>query len=246
MFTTLFKSLLLGFFISAPLGPVAIYMLQKSIQKGHMGGYISSLGTTLIDTIYCSVCILALGFAQNLIDSNRELFLIAGGTLVAIVGLNMLLNDPFRKKDKVFKVEKKMEQKKQDIGYDEHIAQSYEEFNSEKPVISVADPVKASLLSLSNPGAIFVSFGLMSLLGIEANVSSTWSAAPIVLCCSAGSTCYWFFFTWLMSYLGSKLKLNILVWVNRVCGAFVGIFGIVLLFQGIYDVAILGKTLFNF
>ena len=246
MIDTYIKAFLVGICTSAPIGPVAIYILQKSISKGHLGGFLSSIGVSIIDTLYASICLFALGYAQDFLEYNKELLLIVGGLVVIIVGLNMLFNDPFRKKDKVFKVEEKVEKKQKERGVEKREAEAYKEFNSDQPIVSIIDIIKSGLLALSNPGAILVTFALMSLFGIEAiETGEGWTVAPIILFCSGGIVVYWFLFTWLMSYLGGKIKLNVLVWINRVCGAIVCIFGIALLGQGLYNVLVLGKDFIN-
>ncbi len=52
MLIDILKSYLIGICAAAPLGPIAILVLQKTLHYGHRGGFTSALGSTLVDTTY--------------------------------------------------------------------------------------------------------------------------------------------------------------------------------------------------
>ena len=60
--------------------------------------------------------------------------------------------------------------------------------------------------------------------------------APILLALSAGSACYWFFFSWVFSKMRKNFKLSTILWINRITGIIVTIIGIALLTDGIMEV----------
>ena len=97
MLLDILKGLLIGICASAPLGPIAIFVLQKSLSEGHKSGFITGLGATLVDTIFGIIAIFALAIAQQFIDNNSILILIGGGVIVGIMGFTMVFKDPFRK-----------------------------------------------------------------------------------------------------------------------------------------------------
>ena len=94
------KGFLVGICASAPIGPIAILVVQKSLSKGHKAGFVSGLGASVVDTFYAFIAIFALAFAQRLIEQHQNLILIAGGLVLSIVGISMAFSNPFRKMKK--------------------------------------------------------------------------------------------------------------------------------------------------
>ena len=203
MLLDILKGLLIGICASAPLGPIAIFVLQKSLSEGHKSGFITGLGATLVDTIFGIIAIFALAIAQQFIDNNSILILIGGGVIVGIMGFTMCFKDPFRKM-------------KEEKGH------SY----------SIRDFLQATVMGISNPGAIFVIFALFTFFNINVE-DRGFSIAPLILSLSAGSAIYWFFFSWLFSHMRKSFKLGTLLWINRISGIIVMIIGIVMLAEGL-------------
>lgn len=83
----LLRGALAGFAISAPVGPVNVLCVSRTIRKGWLGGAASGLGAAAADTIYGSIA----GFSITFIIAwlVRELFWIRliGGVLLISIGL---------------------------------------------------------------------------------------------------------------------------------------------------------------
>ena len=214
MIVDMLKGFLVGMCASAPVGPIAILVVQKSLSKGHKAGFVSGLGASVVDTIYAFIAIFALAFAQKLIDAHQNLIFLAGGIVLAIVGLTMALSDPFRKM-------------KADGA----------------PSVSPKDFGQALAMGLSNPMAIFVMFTLFAFFGLADEAPHNWRVTPIILSVSAGSVIYWFSISWLLSRFRKSFKMNTILWISRVTGAIVVIIGIALLGQGLFNVIFKGMPI---
>ncbi|MBO6081646.1 MAG: LysE family transporter [Bacteroidales bacterium] len=197
------KGFLTGICASVPLGPIAIFVIQKSLSDGHRSGFLTGLGATTVDTIWATVAVFALALAERFIDSHRVFIYLAGGAVVLAVGASMLFRDPFRKVSP-----------------------------QTNPSYSVGDYLKAVATGFSNPGAIFVMFALLAFFGIELEPHD-FRVAPVLLAVSAGSVTYWFFFSLLFSRLRKKVNLGALLWLNRIMGAMVMIIGFILMAEGL-------------
>jgi threonine/homoserine/homoserine lactone efflux protein len=85
-FELLLRGALAGLAISAPVGPVNVLCVSRTITKGRIAGIVSGLGAATADTIYGSVA----GFSITFIISwlTRELFWIrlVGGVLLIGIG----------------------------------------------------------------------------------------------------------------------------------------------------------------
>ncbi|MGN1211668.1 MAG: LysE family translocator [Candidatus Cryptobacteroides sp.] len=215
MLTDIIKGFLIGICASAPIGPIAILVIQKSLSKGHKAGFITGMGACLVDTLFSVIAIFALAFAQAFINEHKALILIIGGIVVAILGWSMSTSDPFRKMKA-----------------------------DSSSSISVKDFMQAVLMGLSNPGAIFVIFALFAFFGIGAESPEDWSVAPVILSVSAGATTYWFGVTALLSHFRKKFNMRTILWINRITGAIIIIIGIALLGEGLFRIIFHAEPLF--
>ena len=214
MVMDMLKGFLVGVCASAPVGPIAILVVQKSLSKGHKAGFISGLGASVVDTLYAFIAIFALAFAQKFIDDHKTLILLIGGVVLAIVGLNMAFSDPFRK----MKTDGESSASPKDFG-------------------------QAVAMGLSNPMAIFVMFTLFAFFGLANDAPHNWSVTPIILSVSAGSVSYWFSISWLLSRFRKNFRMRTILWISRITGAVIVIIGIALLGQGLFNVVFRGMPL---
>jgi len=90
----LLRGALAGLAISAPVGPVNVLCVSRTIRKGLLGGLASGLGAAAADTIYGSIA----GFSITFIIAwlVRELFWIrvVGGALLIAIGLVYYFKKP--------------------------------------------------------------------------------------------------------------------------------------------------------
>lgn len=215
MFVDILKAFIIGICASAPVGPIAILVIQKSLSKGHKAGFVTGLGACLVDTVFSIIAIFALALAQRIIEENKELILLAGGLIVAIVGWRMAVSNPFRKV--------KAEQDSRSI--------------------SIKDFLQAMAMGFSNPGAIFVIFALFAFFGLGDSSPHDWKVAPIIISVSAGAASYWFCITALLDHFRKRFKLQTIMWVNRITGAIIIIIGLALMGEGLFRVIFQGMPL---
>ena len=210
------KGFLVGICASAPMGPIAILVVQKTLSKGQRAGFFTGLGASVVDTIYALIAIFALAFAQSFIHAHENIIFLAGGAILIGIGLSMALSNPFRRR-------KKAEEKKSNF--------------------SSTDFLQAIAMGISNPMAIFVIFALFGFVGITNDSPTSWNVAPIILSVSGGTVCYWLFLSWTLSRFRDKFRLRTILWLSRVMGAIVVIIGLVLVGKGLFNVLFLSQPL---
>ena len=206
MIVDVLKAFAIGICASAPLGPAAILVLQKSLSYGHRAGFYTGLGATTIDTTYATLSIFALAWTQDFINTYEYTIYLIGGPIVALLGAAMAFKDPFRKLKN----------------------------GDPSRGASIKDYAEAVLTALSNPGAAFVMFALFAFFNINAGRSG-FSVLPIILGVAAGSMAYWFTFSYIFSKIRNVIKMSALVWLSRIAGIIVMIIGIALLGEGTFQ-----------
>ncbi len=207
MLPEILKAYSIGICASAPLGPVAILVLQKSLCYGHKAGFTTGLGATVIDTTYAVISIFALAFAQNFIHTYESFIFLIGGVVLAFLGYSMAFKDPFRKMEPGDTLERGA---------------------------SVKDFLQAIATAASNPGAIFVMMALFAFFQVDVGDRS-FRVLPLILAVAAGSMTYWFFFSWFFSSCRKAFNMRSILWLNRIAGIIIIIIGIALLGEGGYD-----------
>lgn len=214
MLVDMLKGFLVGVCASAPIGPIAILVVQKSLSNGHKSGFVSGLGASVVDTLYASIAIFALAFAQKFIEDHHNVILLAGGAVLVLVGVSMAFSDPFRKMK-----------------------------SNEEAGVSPKDFGQAVAMGLSNPMAIFVMFTLFAFFGLADEAPHNWSVTPIILSVSLGSVSYWFSISWLLSRFRKTFRMRTILWISRITGAIIVIIGIALLGQGLFNVIFQGESI---
>ena len=208
MLIDILKSYLIGICAAAPLGPIAILVLQKTLHYGRQGGFLSALGSSLIDTTYAIISIFALAIVKEFVNAHQNSLLIGGGIILMGVGYSMAMRDPFRKMKEA----------------------------DDAPSATWKDIVEASLTALSNPGAIFIMLALFTYFRVGDQPQDL-RVAPLILAVALGSATWWYGFTCFFSQWRNSFKFKTLMWINRVSGILVAIIGLVLLAEGIYQIA---------
>ncbi|MGN0189899.1 MAG: LysE family translocator [Candidatus Cryptobacteroides sp.] len=206
MLTDIIKGFIIGICASAPLGPIGILVVQKTLSSGRKAGFATGMGACIVDTLFAVVALFALSFAQEMIDSHKEVILIAGGLIVAILGWSMARSNPL----------KRLKEKSSRL-------------------VSFKDFGQALIMGLSNPGAIIVIFGLFAFFGIGSSPDyDVWNMVAIILAVFAGATTWWFSITGVLNHFRKRFRLRTILWTNRVTGIIVIIIGIALFCEGIY------------
>jgi threonine/homoserine/homoserine lactone efflux protein len=204
-----FKGLLIGIIASAPMGPVGVLCVQRTLNKGRWYGFITGCGAALSDIIYAGITGLGMGMVVELVsnDTNRFYLQIAGSLMLLAFGIFTYRTDPTRK----------MRQPGQKKGTLTH------------------NGITAFFVTLSNPLIIFLfmalyaqfSFGLQPDKPIEMVAGFT----SIV----GGALLWWWGLTWLVDKIRLKFDNNGIRIINRIIGALVILGSLIVLMTTLFS-----------
>jgi threonine/homoserine/homoserine lactone efflux protein len=88
------KGLLVGFSIAAPVGPIGVLCIRRSLTYGKKTGFISGLGAATADAMYGCIAGFGLSLVSNFLVSQQVLFKIFGGLFLCYLGLKTFLEKP--------------------------------------------------------------------------------------------------------------------------------------------------------
>lgn len=85
----LLKGLLLGFAIAAPVGPIGVLCIRKTIQFGRWSGFFTGLGAAVADTFYGALAIFGLTVISDFFISYQVGMQRLGGLFLAYLGIKV-------------------------------------------------------------------------------------------------------------------------------------------------------------
>ena len=67
----MFSGFVIGVFISAPMGPIGMLVIQRTLNKGRLAALYTGVGASLSDMLYCLLSGLGLSLVTDFIESNQ-------------------------------------------------------------------------------------------------------------------------------------------------------------------------------
>ncbi|MBP3343012.1 MAG: LysE family transporter [Bacteroidales bacterium] len=210
MLVTLLKGFIVGLGASIPLGPLGVLCVQKTLSKGRNSGLFTGLGASVSDTFYAGLSLIGLSFVENLINENRAIVMLVGGIIIALIGLKVYTTNPIKQ------IRQKSSNKRH-----------------------LEDFVEALVMTITNPGAIFLILGLFAAVGINSsdnagNISIITTLWGVFL----GTATWWFILTTTINVFRKKFRLKQLMMINRIAGIIIAVLGIISACDGIVKLII--------
>jgi len=81
------KGMLIGIFISLPVGPAGIYSIRRTLDRGWFVGFISCLGIVAGDIIYASIAGLGVYTVVSFLEMYYRIISVTGGLLIILIGI---------------------------------------------------------------------------------------------------------------------------------------------------------------
>lgn len=89
--------LLIGVLISAPMGPIGMLCIQRTLYKGRWPAFFTGVGASLSDMIYCLLTGLGLSMVTDFIESNQTILQVVGSVVLMAYGIYLFRSNPARK-----------------------------------------------------------------------------------------------------------------------------------------------------
>ncbi len=192
----LVRGFVIGFSIAAPVGPIGVLCMRRTLAEGRAAGLVSGLGAACADAIYGCVA----GFGLTFISSflvNQQLWLrLVGGVFLCYLGVKTLLAKPTREAA---------------FGQGKSLAGAF---------------ASTFLLTLTNPMTILSFAAIFAGLGLANTSGNYGSAGVLVLGVFTGSASWWLILSNFVGIFRERFKQWGLQWINRISGAIITVFGL--------------------
>lgn len=88
------KGIVLGFCMAAPVGPIGIICIRKTLQYGRLSGLFSGLGAAAADTLFGAISAFGLTLISEFFLNERFWFHLIGGFFLLLLGAKTFLAKP--------------------------------------------------------------------------------------------------------------------------------------------------------
>ena len=90
----LLRGLMLGFAIAAPVGPIGVLCIRRTIAQGRAIGFVSGLGAASADVVYGCIAAFGLTAISGLLVRQQGWLRLLGGIFLCYLGVRTLLSRP--------------------------------------------------------------------------------------------------------------------------------------------------------
>lgn len=205
MFIIFLKGLAIGFAIAAPVGPIGILCIQRSLHEGFKVGLVTGLGAASADGVYGLIAGLGITTISGLLLSNLLWIRLIGGLFLIFIGIKILLTSNQK---------------------------TSQEIVDHKPKNLVQAYGSTFFLTLANPMTILSFMAIFAALGLsKVSAHANYFAALIlVLGVIIGSGLWWLLLSGGVAFIfHGRMNLRIMRLINRISGSIILLFGVLAL-----------------
>ncbi|HEY1047973.1 MAG TPA: LysE family transporter [Bacteroidia bacterium] len=197
----LIKGLIIGFSVAAPVGPIGVLTIKRTLTEGRTSGFVTGMGAALADTVYGVVAGFGLAAVSSFILTQEFWMKLVGGLFLLFLGIKSFVTKPASKAANI---------------------DSKGLFNNF---------ISTFFLTVTNPSTIFSFLAIFAGLGLGTTKTDYSSSMTLVLGVFIGSALWWLILSSTVSYFQSKITPNRLIWINRLSGSIIISFGLLALYS---------------
>ena len=191
------KGALLGFLIAAPVGPIAILCIRRTIEYGRWSGFFSGMGAAIADTLYGAIAAFGLTFISDFLIENEFWLRIIGGAFLVYLGIKTFLAKPM------------------------------ETGNGVTHKTLTSDFFSTFFLTMTNPLTIVSYLAVFASIGLSKSQSNyIESARWLILGVFLGSAIWWIILSEGITLFRKRVTQKAMLWINRFAGLFIFAFGL--------------------
>lgn len=193
-----FKGLAIGFSIAAPVGPVGLLCIRRSITEGRLAGFCAGIGAATADAVYGLIAVGGLTAVTSTLTEYRAPIQLIGSLFLLVLGLKILLG-----KTPLPTLPNKR-------------AMAAENVRPGRQLLAAS--TSTFLLTLSNPATILSFVGIFA--GMRLNTNGSIGAGLVVAGVFTGSSAWWLILSTGSHWLAKRMPPHRLRWINWAAGAF--------------------------
>ncbi|MDJ0708123.1 MAG: LysE family transporter [Leptolyngbyaceae cyanobacterium MO_188.B28] len=193
------KGILIGLSIAAPVGPIGVLCIRRTLVAGPMIGLLSGLGAATADGLYGCIAGFGLTFVSQFLQDQAFWLQWIGGGFLCYLGLRTFWAKPANTEAKA------------------------------KGANLLSAYASTFALTLTNPATILSFAAIFAGVGIAAIERTYLASSILVLGVFLGSALWWLLLSLSVNLFRTKFHIRHMQWLNRVSGLIILAFGILAL-----------------
>lgn len=201
-----FKGLVIGFAIAAPVGPIGVLCIRRTLADGRLIGFLSGLGAASADMFYGAVAAFGLTAVENILIGGQFWLHLLGGLFLIYLGVRTFFATSYAQS-------KPIEQTRA----------------AEIKRGRLSAYLSTLGLTLTNPATIISFTVIFAGLRLGETSGDYLSAGLLVTGVFLGSAAWWLTLSGIVGLFRERFTPAWMTWVNRLAGAIIFGFGLVAL-----------------
>lgn len=200
------KGWFIGICVSAPVGPLGVLCIQRTLSRGRWHGVVTGIGATTSDIIYALLVGASMNFITDFINNNMIVIQIVGAIIICLFGVQIYKSKP----------EDFNRLKKHQI----HTHHEKSKSNVFKKIVQnkmFHDYITAFGLCFSNPLIIFLFIGLFAQFHVMSSGDSFTNFITFIAIL-IGAFCWWLTLTYIIGHFRGNFKERGLLILNHITG----------------------------
>jgi threonine/homoserine/homoserine lactone efflux protein len=198
------KGFVIGFSIAAPVGPIGILCIQRTLSGGNIQGLATGMGAATADALYGFIAAFGLTFVSNFLVDQSIWFRIIGGLFLCYLGIRAFL--------------RKFQERTVSV--------------PNSTILSAYGTT--FFLTLTNPMTILFFAGIFAGLGIVSESIHYASAGLMVIGVFSGSGAWWLLLSGATGIFRNKISGGKLALVNKISGFIILLLGVVAILSAVF------------
>ncbi len=195
------RGLVIGFSIAAPVGPIGVLCIRRTLAESRLVGFLSGVGAASADCVYGAVAAFGLAALSDLLLQQQFLLRLVGSLFLVFLGMRTFFSKPATMSAR-------------SVAHPSNLLSAY---------------FSTFLLTITNPMTILSFLAIFAGLGAVSK-QDNWSGFFIVLGVFCGSVTWWFLLSFLAGMFQKYLEGARLAWVNRFSGIIILAFAVSVLY----------------
>lgn len=191
----LWKGFIIGVIVSAPLGPVGVLCIQRTLNKGRWYGFVTGIGAALSDICYALFTGYGMSFVFDYVNKNLFYLQLLGSIMLLIFGIYTFRSNPVR---------------------------SIRPASTNKGTY-FHNFITAFFVTLSNPLIIFLFIGLFARFAFVGQGVLLFEAFAGYLAIAVGALAWWLGITYFVNKVRRQFNLRGIWILNRIIGSIVAV-----------------------
>ena len=183
----------IGIILSAPMGPIGILCIHRTLNKGRISGLFTGVGAAASDLFYCLLVGLGISLVTDFIADHVNVLQIIGSAILIVYAVYMIFHNP------VSQIKENIDQRDDNL----------------------RDAVTGFLFTLSNPLIMFLIVPLFARFSFPLPEYKFYHIIIGYLAIVAGALAWWAVITFFVDKVRTHFNIRSMWLINRIIGSII-------------------------